>query len=138
LINGHQHGPWKIYYEKGETFATGHFDNGHRTGLWLIYYLSGALKAEGVPSLIEGYTNIHLLPIFSEVAVNPSSGFPWVNASENAKETYKVGACPIAEEFYNSSFIGLHMCSENFDRNDIKLIVQAFEKVWRKLGLILR
>jgi perosamine synthetase len=97
-----------------------------------------ALKAEGVPSLIEGYTNIHLLPIFSEVAVNPSSGFPWVNASENAKETYKVGACPIAEEFYNSSFIGLHMCSENFDRNDIKLIVQAFEKVWRKLGLILR
>jgi perosamine synthetase len=94
-----------------------------------------ALKAEGVPSLISKYTNVHRLPIFTNRIAFGSNGYPWTISRQEVFETYGTGACPVAEEFYDKSFIGLHMCSKQFSDKDIDSVVNAFIKVWDGLGL---
>ena len=94
-----------------------------------------ALKAEGVPSLISKYTNVHRLPIFTNRIAFGSNGYPWTISRQEVFETYGTGACPVAEEFYDKSFIGLHMCSKQFSDRDIDYVVNAFIKVWDGLGL---
>lgn len=92
-----------------------------------------ALRAEGVPGIMSGYQNIHLLPIFRNKIAYGTQGFPWTSPyCENTVE-YKSGLCPIAEELHNKTFFGLNWCMYQFPTKDVDSIVEAFQKVWRNL-----
>ena len=71
-----------------------------------------ALRAEGVPDLMGGYQNIHLLPAYSDGA-----------------------RLPVAEGLHNDTFLGIYMCGKQWDAADCQLTVEAFAKVWRGLRL---
>jgi dTDP-4-amino-4,6-dideoxygalactose transaminase len=92
-----------------------------------------ALRAEGVPSIMSGYQNIHLLPLFRNKVAYGTKGFPWTLTSSAAAIKYGPGLCPIAEELHEKSFIGLNICMNELPSEDVDLIIQAFHKVWENL-----
>ena len=98
--------------------------------------LAAALKAEGVPGLIEGYQNIHLLPMFQNKIAYGSGGFPWKTGDRNNNVDYRKGICPIAEQLHDKTFLGIEMCAHDFTLNDIDLVGEAFNKVWKNLELL--
>lgn len=95
-----------------------------------------ALKAEGVPGLIEGYQNIHLLPIFQKKIAFGDSGFPWSMFPDRVANGYHKGIVPVAEDLFERGFIGLLMCMYDFDESDMYDIGEAFSKVWANLEKI--
>jgi dTDP-4-amino-4,6-dideoxygalactose transaminase len=92
-----------------------------------------ALESEGVPALIAGYTNIHLLPMYQKKIAYGSKGFPWTLTETRQGIDYTKGICPVAEELHEKTFIGFQMCVHELSHNDIDLIVSAFKKVWENL-----
>ena len=92
-----------------------------------------ALEAEGV-SLMRGYQNIHLLPIYQKKIAFGSSGFPWNSEFCNREISYKKGICPVAEDLHDNSFIGILFCHYDLCLDDIELIGEAFRKVWKNLN----
>lgn len=95
-----------------------------------------ALKAEGVPGLMSGYQNIHLLPLFQRRIAYGTRGFPWTSPYVSRDITYGPGLCPVAEELHSDSFLGLNLCMCEFGPDDIALIVEAFHKVWDNLDAL--
>ena len=95
-----------------------------------------ALRAEGINGLIEGYTNIHLLPIFQKKIAYGSKGFPWTSDICKREVNYSKGICPVAEELHDSSFLGYEMCLHQLNDQEIDLIIQSFKKVWSNLELL--
>lgn len=93
-----------------------------------------ALKAEGVTGLIEGYVNLHLLPIYQQKIAFGSKGFPWTSDICNRDVSYQKGICPVAETMHDSSFLGYLMCLHELTDEDVDLFIQAFHKVWAQLG----
>ena len=93
-----------------------------------------ALTAEGIPGLIQGYTNIHTLPVFQRLTAYGNSGFPWSLLDESQIPDYSLGSCPIAEYLHNETFIGLEICLFDFSDTDIDSIIKAFHKVWNFLS----
>jgi dTDP-4-amino-4,6-dideoxygalactose transaminase len=91
------------------------------------------LKSEGVPALQSQYTNIHRLPIFTNLTAFGSSGFPWSSRIDNFTHTYGQGNCPVAEKLYDSEFFGIYMCGLEFLEEEIEDIFGAFRKVWQEL-----
>jgi perosamine synthetase len=90
-----------------------------------------ALQAEGVPALIAGYTNIHKLPIFEHRIAYGSQMNPWslgFSDTENAAQN-----CPVAEKLFTDTFLGIHMCTFEFDTSEIEKFVGAFHKVWEAM-----
>ena len=63
-----------------------------------------ALVAEGVEGLAEGYTNIHLLPMYQKKIAYGSKGFPWTAAICKRDVSYAKGICPVAEELHDKTF----------------------------------
>ena len=92
-----------------------------------------ALRAEGVPSLAEGYQNLHLLPIFQEKIAFGKKGFPWILLNETERPDYSLGTCPVAEQLHSQTFIGFGITGLNLNLDDIHLIGEAFRKVWNNL-----
>jgi perosamine synthetase len=92
-----------------------------------------ALKAEGVEGLIGGYANIHLLPIFQKKIAYGSQGFPWNSEICKREVSYDKGICPIAENLHDNTFLGYEMCLHDLSNRDVKLIIEAFKKVWNNL-----
>ena len=93
------------------------------------------LRSEGIPGIISKYTNIHRLPIFHEAKHAPEEIYPWkLNSQSVAFETYGSGACAVAEDLYDNSFLGIHMCASEFTDSEIELVLGAFRKVWVELG----
>lgn len=92
-----------------------------------------ALKAEGVEGLIGGYANIHLLPIFQKKIAYGSQGFPWNSEICKRDVSYDKGICPIAENLHDNTFLGYEMCLHDLSNRDVKLIIEAFKKVWDNL-----
>ncbi len=92
-----------------------------------------ALKAEGVPSLMTGYANIHLLPLFQNKIAYGTKGFPWSSPYCSTDFDYKKGACPIAENFHHNDFLGISLCMFEFEHKDTQNIIKAFKKVWDNL-----
>lgn len=93
-----------------------------------------ALVAEGVPALGAKYQNIHLLPMYQQKMAYGSNGFPWTSDICRRDIDYSKGICPVAEDMNDSSFLGFGICSHEFDQeDDIRLIVEAFHKVWDAL-----
>ena len=57
-----------------------------------------ALHSEGLDGISEGFSNIHLLPMFQKKIAYGSKGFPWTSDICKRSINYKKGICPIAEE----------------------------------------
>lgn len=74
--------------------------------------IANALRAEGVPGVLEGYQNIHRLPAY------------WTGTS-----------LPIAERLHEATFLGLYLCGWNYDEVDCELVVSAFQRVWAAMRL---
>ncbi len=89
-----------------------------------------ALRAEGVPSVMEGYQNIHRLPLFKNRIAYGSNGFPWSSDICKREVTYSEGLCPVAEKLHDETFIGLGLCAHMYDEAEVELMIQAFHKVW--------
>lgn len=95
-----------------------------------------ALRAEGVPALMAGYQNLHLLPLFRQKIAYGQNGFPWNSEYCSNNIEYGPGQCPIAENLHNSTFMGLNVCMYEFPKNDVELVIDAFHKVWNSLHLL--
>lgn len=95
--------------------------------------LLAALRAEGVPGLMNGYQNIHLLPLFKHKIAHGTSGFPWTANPRGDTITYVPGLCPVAEGLHAHSFLGLALCLCEFEPQDVELVIGAFHKVWGHL-----
>ena len=93
-----------------------------------------ALRAEGVPGLVCGYQNIHLLPLFQHRIAYGKDGFPWTSPYAGRDVRYALGICPVAEELHATSFIGMNLCMNEYGGDDVQLVVDAFRKVWSQLG----
>ena len=91
------------------------------------------LNAEGVTGLVEGYANIHQLPLFQKKIAYGKKGFPW-NLSRN-NINYKKGTCPVAEYLHEKSFVGLEVCLYSLTKKDILNISSAFKKIWKYLNI---
>ena len=90
-----------------------------------------ALVAEGIPGLRQGYTNLHLLPMYQQKQAYGSNNFPW-SLSENIIN-YSKGICPNAEKLQDNTFLGIEMCLNDYSEKDIQLIIKAFKKVWKNI-----
>lgn len=90
-----------------------------------------ALAAEGVPGLMPGYANIHLLPMYQKRIAYGENGFPW---SRHAGEvSYDKGICPVAEALHERAFLGLEFCLHRYSADEVDLVAAAFRKVWQHL-----
>jgi perosamine synthetase len=96
-------------------------------------FLVNCLKSEGLQGLVEGYTNIHLLPMYQKKIAYGAKGFPW--SIYNDKINYKKGICPVAEEMHDKSFIAFQICLFEISIKDVELIFKTFEKVWKILKI---
>ena len=92
-----------------------------------------ALRAEGVPSLMAGYQNLHMLPMFRHKIAYGTSGFPWNSSYCSNDLHYGPGLCPVAEALHSQTFMGLNVCMNELSTADVALVIEAFDKVWRNL-----
>lgn len=74
--------------------------------------IAAALRAEGVPGVLEGYQNIHRLPAY------------WDGHQ-----------LPVAERLHKATFLGLYLCGWNYSQDDCQLVTSSFRKVWSGLRL---
>lgn len=95
--------------------------------------LVGALRAEGVPGVMAGYQNLHLLPMFRHKIAYGTRGFPWTSPYCDRDISYGPGTCPVAEQLHAETFIGLGLCTCELPPADVELIIAAFRKVWAHL-----
>ena len=95
--------------------------------------IAEALIAEGVEGLSTVYQNLHLLPMYQKKIAFGSKGFPWTSDVCQREVSYEKGICPVAEEFQDSSYMGIFMCMKEFRDEDVDQVIAAFEKVWRNL-----
>ena len=92
-----------------------------------------ALVAEGIQGLQTNFTLIPKLPIFKNKIAFGSRGFPW-SLNKYAKNIrYNEKMCPIAYDMLKNKYLGLLICSYDFQINDAKKIIKAFYKVWDNL-----
>lgn len=92
-----------------------------------------ALRAEGVPGLMAGYQNLHLLPLFRNRIAYGTSGFPWTSSDIRSDRHYGAGLCPIAEELHAKTFLGFNICLYELPPEDVQSIIRAFQKIWSML-----
>jgi perosamine synthetase len=95
-----------------------------------------ALREEGVPNLVEGYVNLHRLPIFREKIALGNAGFPWNLHPEELQPNYSEGTCPNAERLQDETFFAFAITGLDLNSRDINLIGNAFRKVWSNLEKI--
>jgi dTDP-4-amino-4,6-dideoxygalactose transaminase len=96
-----------------------------------------ALRAEGVPSVMAGYQNLHLLPLFRHKVAYGTKGFPWNSPYCSSLIEYGPGLCPIAEGLHATSFLGLNICMNELSTGDVNLVIEAFRKVWSALDQLI-
>ena len=89
-----------------------------------------ALIAEGVQGIGQQYTNIHRLPMYTRRTAFGTNGFPWSLQNLDAPDSYGLGACPVAEDLQERTYLGLELCSFAYTDRDIMDTVSAFKKVW--------
>lgn len=95
--------------------------------------LAEALAAEGVPGVMPGYANIHLLPIYQKRIAYGPNGFPWSDGCYAGEVSYEKGICPVAESLHERDFLGLEFCLHRYSADEVDLVALAFGKVWRHL-----
>jgi dTDP-4-amino-4,6-dideoxygalactose transaminase len=92
-----------------------------------------ALAAEGVTGLVEGYANIHRLPMYQKKIAYGKKGFPWTSEICEREVDYSKGICPVAEELHDETLINFLICHYDLNNDDVDAIIRAFEKVWSKI-----
>ncbi len=93
--------------------------------------LVSQLRKKGLSMITEGYTNIHLLPVFQKrKAYGSKTSFPW--KLNKKKYVYKKGICPIAEKYQDEMLIGLGIMNYDFSIKDVQFIIKVFKEVWFK------
>lgn len=92
-----------------------------------------ALQAEGISGLFGGYANVHMLPMYQQKIAYGSAGFPWSSDICKRDVSYAKGICPVAEKLHDEEFLGFEMCLHDLSVDDVRLIIQAFHKVWSQL-----
>tara|TARA_Y100000589_G_scaffold262179_1_gene252436 strand:+ start:181 stop:1455 length:1275 start_codon:yes stop_codon:yes gene_type:complete len=95
-----------------------------------------ALEAEGLTGLMNGYANIHLLPIFQRKIAYGSKGFPWKSDICTNEVSYTKGICPVAEKLHQMNFLGFEMCLHQMRLHEIELVIKCFQKVWSNLEFL--
>ncbi len=95
--------------------------------------IADALIAEGVPGLVVGYQNLHLLPMFRNRIAYGTGGFPWTSPYAGQDLHYGPGLCPVAERLHAETFLGLNLCMNEYEPADIDAVAAAFVKVWSAL-----
>jgi perosamine synthetase len=95
--------------------------------------LVDALRAEGVPGLMNGYQNVHLYPLFQQRIAYGTRGFPWNSPYAGRDIHYERGICPVAEKLHAHTFVGINICLNDYSPEDVQQVVDAFGKVWRHL-----
>lgn len=98
--------------------------------------IAEALRAEGVPGLVVGYQNLHLLPMFRNRIAYGTGGFPWTSSYAGRDIHYGPGLCPVAERLHSESFLGLNLCMNDFAPADVGRVADAFRKVWQNLDAL--
>ena len=88
-------------------------------------------KITGQVPLMATYQNIHLLPMFQNKIAYGTGGFPWTVSDRNSEISYRKGICPVAEELFDHSFIGIPMCSYDFSDDEIHRIGTTLREAWR-------
>ena len=88
-------------------------------------------KLTGQIPVMETYQNIHLLPMFQNKIAYGTGGFPWSASERNSDISYTKGICPVAEELFDHSFIGIPLCSYDFSDEEIHQIGATLRDVWR-------
>ena len=78
-----------------------------------------ALSAEGVPAIVVGYQNLHLLPMFRNKIAYGVKGFPWNSPYCTSDVKYRPGLCPVAEDLHNETFLGINMCMNELLSADV-------------------
>ena len=92
-----------------------------------------ALVAEGLDGVINGYANIHLLPMYQKKVAYGKKGFPWSSDICKRDVDYSKGICPVAEKLHDISFMGFEMCLYELGEDDLNRVVRVFKKVWDNL-----
>jgi dTDP-4-amino-4,6-dideoxygalactose transaminase len=69
-----------------------------------------ALKKAGIPGLVVRYQNIHRLPYFA------------------SREGVTNDKLPVSEKLYDSTFVGIQLCSASFGRVQARLVARAIHK----------
>jgi perosamine synthetase len=92
-----------------------------------------ALQAEGLVGLLQGYTNLHLLPIYQQKIAYGTRGFPWTSDICRRDVSYAKGICPVAERLHDATYFGFAMCMHELTAEDVDLTVEAIRKVWDHL-----
>jgi perosamine synthetase len=96
--------------------------------------VSAALIAEGVPALMNGYQNIHKLPLFDNQATYKSNPLPYSMLPRRRQRELRRISLPISEKLHTQNFLGINWCSKEFNDSQVGLVAEAFEKVWDSLG----
>lgn len=102
-------------------------------GLVTRKQLVSKLKSNKVPYLIEGYSNIHLLPIFQKKVAYGKNNFPWSINKLNKNYDYTKGICPNAEELNDKSFFAIEICLFELSKKNIRFIISKFRKTWKEI-----
>jgi perosamine synthetase len=118
-----------VYYVYGMTLDTVALDVPREK-------IVAALRAEGLPGIMSGYQNIHLLPMFQHKIAYGTGGFPWTSPYASRPVHYGPGTCPIAEELHSTNFLGMNLCLHEYRSQDVELIINAFVKVWSQLDAL--
>jgi dTDP-4-amino-4,6-dideoxygalactose transaminase len=92
-----------------------------------------ALVAEGVPSIMQGYQNLHMLPLFRKQLTYKNNNIPYSLISKKRARELRWQILPVAEQLHNESFIGINWCAHNYSNSEVDLLIRAFQKVWASL-----
>ena len=95
-----------------------------------------ALEKEGLKGLMQGYANIHLLPMYQNKIAYGKDNFPWNFKNTRKNISYDKGICPVAEELNEHTFIGLEICLFDYTDTNVFEIIEAFRKVFTNLDKI--
>ena len=90
------------------------------------------LIKNGLKGFVEGYSNLHLLPMYKNKIAYGNKGHPWTTFK--SKVVYKKGICPVAETFHEKSFLNFEICKYDFSKQSLNFICNTFIKVWKKLN----
>jgi dTDP-4-amino-4,6-dideoxygalactose transaminase len=96
--------------------------------------LINKFKKLGLEGITRGYLPSNLLPMFQKKTAYGNKGYPW-SINKNRKYNYKKGTCPVAEKLYFNSLICFEMCRYELDNNDLKKLVNVFNKIFDAANL---
>lgn len=82
------------------------------------------------PLIYGRYINIHRYPLFQQKIAFGSKGYPFSSPLYKGAAQYEVGICPVAEQLFDSGYIGTEMMRPGMEKADLDDVLEAFHKVY--------